>query len=63
MTMLLEIGVLQQLKLLQELENVHRPQIVYESCSSHDKEKEQCVLSTTWLRFLSFPLLHVGREG
>ena len=47
----LELGVLQQLKLLQWLGMVHRPQIVYECSSSHDKIKQQCCLLCTGLNF------------
>ena len=44
----LELGVLQQLKLLQGL---HRQKIVYVSYSSHDKIKEQCCLLCIVLNF------------
>ena len=40
----LELGVLQQLKLLQWMGMIHRSKIVHESYSSHDMIKEQCCL-------------------
>ena len=40
----LELGLLQQLKLLQGLGMIHWPQIVYEFSSLHEKLKEQCLL-------------------
>ena len=47
----LEFGVLQQLKLLQGLGMTHRPKIVYESYSSHEKIKKQCCLLCIVLNF------------
>ena len=53
----LELRVLQQLKLLQALEMVHRPQIVYECSSSHDKIKNNVFCIVSWLTLVNFPAL------
>ena len=55
----LELGVLQQLKLLQALGMVHRSQTVYESSSSHDKIKNNafCFALCLTLVYENFPVL------
>ena len=54
----LELGVPQQLKLLQGLGMVHRSQIVYESYSSHDNNVACLVLCLTLVK-VNFTILVV----
>ena len=55
----LELGVLQQLKLLQWLGMIHRSQIVYESSSSHHKIKNNAFCFAAGLPLVceNFPVI------